>query len=48
MQEILSLTEDSVFWDVTPCRLVEVYWYFGGTYHPYILGQRAEHASSNK
>jgi hypothetical protein len=27
-------------WGVTPCKLTEVYWHFGGTYWLYLQGRR--------
>jgi hypothetical protein len=37
--------QSSVFWDVTPCSLVEVYRHFGVTYRLHLQGRRVSQAT---
>jgi hypothetical protein len=36
----------TVFWELTPSSLVDVYWCFGGTYCLYLQGRRVRQANS--
>jgi hypothetical protein len=38
--------KSTVFWDVMPCSLVQVYWCFWSMYHLHFQGQRLSHASN--
>jgi hypothetical protein len=44
---IVVTVKVAVFWDVTPCKLVEVYWHISGTCCLHLQGTRTQRQSSS-
>jgi hypothetical protein len=38
--------ESTIYWDVTPCSLIKVYWRFRATYYNHLQGRKLRQASN--